>query len=150
MMTKFHRTWSSKHKAVSRVEQAVYVVSMPTLPRIMRAAIAHNIVASTLICNNFIGSAKRVVHRCTRDSLQGRFRTRPQGWFIDTPQGRFKTHLKVVQQRTTDQAHNVTINSRNKAGWALRLEQRDAQAGKALGTRTHVPKLKHTLYPLPR
>ena len=70
--------------------------SMSTLPRIMRAAIAHNIVASTLICNNFIGSAKRVVHRCTRDAPQGRFRTpsRPQGWFNDTPQGRFKTHLK--------------------------------------------------------
>ena len=68
--------------------------SMPTLPRIMRAAIAHNIVASTLICNNFIGSAKRVVHRCTLDAPHGRYRTRPQGWFIDTPQGRFKTHLK--------------------------------------------------------
>ena len=150
MMTKFHRTWSSKHKAVSRVEQAVYVVSMPTLPRTMRAAIAHNLVASTLVCNNFIGSANRVVHRCTRDAPQGRFRTRPQGWFIDKPQGRFKTHLKGGSTTYKAPTQNVTINSRNKAGWALRLEQRDAQAGKALGTKTHVPKLKHTLYPLPR
>jgi hypothetical protein len=124
--------------------------SMSTLPRIMRAAIAHNIVASTLICNNFIGSAKRVVHRCTRDAPQGRFRTRPQGGSLTHLRGGTRLTSRVVQQRTTDQAHNVTINSRNEAGWALRLEQRDAQAGKALGTRTHVPKLKHTLYPLPR
>ena len=31
MMTKYHLTWSSKHKAVRRVEQAAYVILMPTL-----------------------------------------------------------------------------------------------------------------------
>jgi hypothetical protein len=30
-MTKYHLTWSSKHKAVRRVEQAAYVILMPTL-----------------------------------------------------------------------------------------------------------------------
>ncbi len=31
MMTKYHLTWSSKHKAVRRVEQAAYVILMSTL-----------------------------------------------------------------------------------------------------------------------
>jgi hypothetical protein len=31
MMAKYHLTWSSKHKAVRRVEQAAYVILMPTL-----------------------------------------------------------------------------------------------------------------------
>ena len=94
-MYKTHKTENNRQTSdVKTCGANSLCCSMPTLPRIMRAAIAHNIVASTLICNNFIGSAKRVVHRCTRDAPQGRFRTRPQGWFIDTPQGRFKTHLK--------------------------------------------------------
>jgi len=31
MMTKYHLTWSSKHTAVRSVEQAAYVILMPTL-----------------------------------------------------------------------------------------------------------------------
>ena len=90
--TKTHKT--ENNRQTSDVWSKQPMLFDVDTPRIMRAAIAHNIVASTLICNNFIGSAKRVVHRCTRDTPQGRFRTRPQGRFIDTPQGRFKTHLK--------------------------------------------------------
>ena len=98
-MYKTHKTENNRQTSDVKTcgANSLLCCSMPTLPRIMRAAIAHNIVASTLICNNFIGSAKRVVQTCTRDTPQGRSRldlkggskTHLRGGIQDTPQGWF-------------------------------------------------------------
>jgi hypothetical protein len=91
--------------------------SMPTLPRIMRAAIAHNIVASTLICNNFIGSANRAV-RARATHLKGG----STAYITKAP-----THVKLTIE------HKVL---------QYRLKYRNAD----LGTSSKAPRfcLKHT------